>query len=108
MIALPKGGKMKTSTPILLSTGRLCLSVTVLLIVSLACAMPAPAPTQDVNSLGTAIMQTMVSAVTQTAGAVVPIEVVNSPVPTFTPEPPTLTPTATLSPTPIFTSTPLV
>lgn len=92
---------MKKSTPIL-------LSVSVLLIVSLACAAPAPAPTQDINSLGTAIMQTMIAGVTQTSGAVVPVEVVNSPVATFTPEPPTLTPTATLSPTPIFTSTPLV
>ena len=92
---------MKGSTAIL-------LSVSVLLIVSLACAMPAPASTQDVNSLGTAIMQTMVSAVTQTAGVVVPIDVVNSPVPTFTPESPTLTPTATLSPTPVFTFTPPV
>jgi len=94
---------MKTSTPIL-------LAVIVLFIVSLACAAPAPAPTQDINSLGTAIMQTMIAGVTQTAGAVVPVDVVNSPVATFTftPEPPTLTPTATLSPTPIFTATPLV
>ncbi|HLO28954.1 MAG TPA: SH3 domain-containing protein [Anaerolineales bacterium] len=91
---------MRKSTPIL-------LSVTVLLIVSLACAVPA-APTQDINSLGTAIMQTMVFALTQTAGAAVPIDLLESPIATFTPEPPTMSPTATLSPTPLFTVTPLV
>jgi len=91
---------MKNSTPIL-------LSVTVLLIVSLACAAPSVSvPTQDPNFLGTAIMQTMISAVTQTAGAVIPIDF--GPTATFTPEIPTLTPTATLSPTPIFTATPLI
>src|SRR6266516_3879018 len=93
---------MKKSTPIL-------LSVTVLLIASLACALPT-APTQDVNAMETAIMQTMVSAVTQTAVAIIPVAIMDSPVATFTPELPTATqtPTATLSPTPIFTFTPLV
>ena len=93
---------MKKSTPIL-------LSVTVLLIASLACALPT-APTQDVNAMETAIMQTMVSAVTQTAVAIIPVAIMDSPVATLTPELPTATqtPTATLSPTPIFTFTPLV
>jgi len=61
----------------------------------------------DPNSLGTAIMQTMVSALTQTAAVVVPVDIVNSAVPTFTPEP-TLSPTVTLSPAALFTVTPLV
>lgn len=92
---------MRKSTPIL-------LSVSVLFVVTLACAAPAPAPTQDMNSLGTAIMETMISAATQTAGASVPIGLVDTPTPTFTPELPTLTPTVTLTPTPIFTATPVV
>jgi hypothetical protein len=91
---------MRKSNPIL-------LSVTVLLILSLACVLPAPAPTQDINAIGTAIMQTMMAAVTQTAQGVVPIDVVDSPTPTLTPLP-TLSPTATLSPTPLFTTTPLI
>jgi len=97
---------MRKSTPIL-------LSVALLLTVSLACAVPGvPAPTQDINLLGTAIMSTLVSGVTQTAVAVPSVVVVDSPTPwpTFTPtsEIPTITPSATLSPTPVFTSTSLV
>lgn len=95
---------MRKSAPIL-------LSVTVLLVVSLACGLPGvPAPTQDINSLSTAVMQTMVSAATQTGMAVVPIDILDTATPgfSFTPEPPTLSPTATLSPTPVFTATPLV
>jgi hypothetical protein len=99
---------MKKSTPIL-------LSVTVLLLVSLACALPSVPiatqdPNQDPNSISTAIGQTIVAALTQTAGAVLPVSSVDSPTAaqTFTPEPPTVTLTETLSPTPIFTATPLV
>jgi hypothetical protein len=84
------------------------LSVAVLLLASQACAVPnMPAPTQDLNFLGTAIMSTMVSGATQTALAGVTVPVVDSPSPipsqTFTP---IFTPSATLSPTPVFTSTP--
>lgn len=92
---------MKKSTPIL-------LSVTVLLIVSLACTVSGvPAPTQDLNVLGTAVMSTMIAGATQTALAGFPVAVVDSPTPaaSFTPS---LTPSVTLSPTPAFTSTPLV
>ena len=99
---------MKKSTPVLLSTGSLRLSVAVLLIVSLGCAAPSlPAPTQDLNFLGTAVMSTMVSGATQTALAGVPVGLVDTatPVATFTPS---LTPSATLSPTPVFTSTPAI
>ena len=63
---------MRSSTPIL-------LSVTILLIVSLACAWTGvPAPTQDISSLGTAVMETMVSASTQTAMAGFPIGLVDT------------------------------
>lgn len=102
---------MRKPTPIL-------LSVTVLMILSVACTvsgLPAPtfpASTQDLNFLGTAIMATMSSGATQTAAAVVPTVGVDSPTPwpTFTSVPPlpTFTPSATLSPTVVFTSTPLV
>ena len=86
---------MRKSTPIL-------LSVSVLLIVSLACASTS-APTQDVNSiLGTAIMQTMVSALTETAQVIVPIDLIGTPTATFTP---IFTPTGTLTPSPVFTTT---
>ena len=92
---------MRKSTPIL-------LSVSTLLIVSMACALPAP--TQDINALGTAIMGTMVSAGTQTAMAVIPVDMVDTPTPaqTFAPQLPAASPTATLSPAPIFTATSLV
>jgi hypothetical protein len=52
-------------------------------------------------------MQTMIVAATQTAAAGFPAAIVDSPTPaqTFTPELPTLSPTVTLTPIPIFTST---
>ncbi len=86
---------MRKLTPIL-------LSVTVLVIVSLACALPSvSAPTQDVNSiLATAIMQTKVSALTQTAQVIVPVDIVGTPSAAFTP---IFTPTETLTPSPVFT-----
>jgi hypothetical protein len=90
---------MRKSTPIL-------LSVTVLLIVSLACALSSSTPTQDLNSiLATAMMQTMVSALTQTAQAVVPVDLIDTPTATFTL---IFTPTETLTPSPVFTATPIV
>lgn len=95
---------MKKSTPIL-------LSVTTLLIISLACALPSvPAPTQDIHSLETAVMGTMVSGSTQTAIAGAPVGLIDTatPLATFTPELPTFTPTVTLTPMPIFTSTSMV
>lgn len=94
---------MKKPTPIL-------LSVSILLIVSLACVAPSvvTAPTQDLNALGTAVMSTMIAGATQTSQAVIPVDIVASPIPTSTPELPTLTPTITVSPTPIFTATPVV
>ena len=95
---------MHKSTPIL-------LSVTVLLILSMACALAGvPAPTQDINSLGTAIMGTMVSAATQTGMTGFPVDLVDTPTPahTFTPQLQTASPTVTSSPLPVFTATPAV
>jgi hypothetical protein len=89
---------MKKSTPIL-------LSITALLIVSAACTVSGvPAPTQDLNALGTSVMGTMISGATGTALAGFPVAVVDTPTPVFT-LPPTFTPSVTLSPTPIFTAT---
>ena len=94
------------------------VAISVLFLVSLACAAPTlPAPTQDVNVLGTAIMATMASGATQTAAAVVPPSATvmsPTPWPTFTPVPPLATftpsasPSATSSPTATATSTSLV
>jgi hypothetical protein len=89
------------------------LSVTVLLLVSLACtgsAVPGTsAPTQDLNFLQTAIASTMSAGASQTAVVSIPPTVIGSPTPwpTFTPVPPlpSFTPSATLSPIPLFTST---
>lgn len=109
---------MRNFSPILLSTGRLWLSITILFILSLACVLPtAPPPTQDINALGTLVMQTMVAAATQTSQAVMPVDSVESPlpsatllVPTATLESPTATliPSSTPTPLPVFTSTPVV
>ena len=103
---------MRNSTPILLSTGplrlsagQLRLSVTLFLIVSLACTISGlSAPTQDISALGTAVMQTMVSAATQTAQGIVPVDLLNTPASTLTPIF-ILTPTGTLTPNPVLTTT---
>lgn len=86
------------------------LSVTVLVIASLACTLPfASTPVADQNMLGTLVAQTVVAVQTQTQQGFIP-NTGNSPTPTltFTPEPPTVTPTVTLTSTPVFTVTPLV
>ena len=98
---------MAKSSPIL-------LSVTVLLLASLACALPGTSlitATPDQNFYNTAIAQTVAAAVAQTQGLPSPEPIImasDTPIFTSTPEPPTLTPTVTLTPSPIFTSTPLV
>jgi hypothetical protein len=99
-LLLTKGGNMLKSTPTL-------LLVIALLIISQACTVPGISMSNP-NSVNTAIAQTIVVGLTQTAGAVIPIDIVDSPVATHTLELPAFTPTATLSPTPIFTSTPLI
>ena len=84
-------------------------AVIVMLIASLACSSQTISiSTPDPNFIGTTIAQTVVAALTQTAQPLIPNTGLGSPTDTFTPGPPTLTPTATLSPTPIFTATPLV
>lgn len=85
------------------------LSVSILLIASLACVVPSVSITPDPNLMGTIVAQTIVAGLTQIAPTMTPISVISeTPSSTFTPEPPTVTPTETLTPTPLFTSTPLV
>jgi len=91
---------MRKSTPVL-------VSISLLLIFAQACAPNFPAPTEDLNFLGTAVMSTMIAGATQTTVAgITPTPLISAtPIDTFTPEFPTATPTATLSPTPIYTPT---
>jgi hypothetical protein len=83
--------------------------ISVILLLSQACAPNFPAPTEDLNFLGTAVMSTMIVGATQTAvSEITPTSLISpSPLATSTPEFPTATFTATLSPTPVFTSTPV-
>ena len=81
-----------------------------LLIASLACAMPAATAVPDTTGvLNTAVAQTVIAALTLNA-PVATLSPTLEPmaVSTFTPEPPTLTPTETVTATLVFTSTPLV
>jgi hypothetical protein len=89
----------------------LLLSVLVLLVASVGCAVPnAPPATGDPDVFGTFIAQTVAVALTQSAvPSMAPVIMASdTPVFTFTPEFPTFTPTETPTPMPIFTSTPQV
>jgi len=78
------------------------LPVTLFLIISLACTISGlSAPTEDISALGTAVMQTMVSAATQTAQGIIPVDLLNTPAATLTP---ISIPTGTLTPNPVLTS----
>jgi hypothetical protein len=81
------------------------LSVVVLVLVTLACSTTG-VPTVDPNAISTAVAQTLIAQSSQTLAVIVPITGAGSPIATFTPELPSLTPTSTLSPTPLFTATP--
>lgn len=86
------------------------LSVTVLLVASLACVVPnvSIAPTADPGAMETTVAQMIAAALTQTAQSIPPTAIpTDTPPFTFTPEPPTFTPTVTLTATPVFTSTPV-
>jgi len=88
---------------------RIYLSVAVLLGSILACVVPGVS-TPDPNALGTFIAQTVVAGVTQSAVPVNSSPTFETPTDTqtFTPEPPTLTPTETLTATLAVPPTPLV
>jgi hypothetical protein len=80
------------------------LAILVLLITSLACAGPVvTVATPDANLMDTMVAQMVILGATQTAQAFVPVTAVTSP--TVTSTVPTLSPTSTVSPVPVFTST---
>ncbi|MBI5962080.1 MAG: hypothetical protein HY863_01270, partial [Chloroflexi bacterium] len=83
-------------------TDRIYLLVVALLIASIACAAPAIS-TPDTGSISTTIAQTVVAGLTQNAPLLLfspTVEIITStPSLTFTPEPPTFTPTETITPT---------
>ena len=94
---------MPKSNPIL-------LSVTALLVLSLACVAPTITivTTPNPNWPETAIAQTVSVALTQTGQPLLPTLGPATPTATFTSGPPTFTPTITLTSTPLFTATPVV
>jgi len=84
----------------------IALAVFVLLSAALACASPTiSVSTPDSNVINTTIAQTIAAALTLTGQPLIPDTGSASSTVTFIP---TFTSTATLSPTPIFTATPLV
>ncbi|MGH8244977.1 MAG: hypothetical protein ACREUU_00935, partial [Gammaproteobacteria bacterium] len=89
---------------------RRTLPVIILSVAALACSLPAAAtPTLDPDGINTFIAQTMTAVPTNTAPATIPPSATpQTPKLTFTPQPPTDTPTVTLTLTPFFTPTPLV
>lgn len=90
----------------MLKSTQILLSVILLSVVSQACTLTGIS-TPDSNSINTAIAQTIAVALTQTPQGIIPITGLESPIPTFTQEPPTFTPTETLTLMPVFTPTPL-
>jgi hypothetical protein len=94
-------------------SSRVSLTMIILSIVILACAMPA-ITLQDSGAISTSAAQTVIVGFTQVAVLTVLSPAIQEPTLTFTPESPTIaltpteTPTQTLTPTPIFTFTPLV
>lgn len=93
---------------------RTYLSLTMLLMASLACALPA-VPIFDTGAVSTAAAQTVIAGLTQTGSQGFPTPTLEAPptlTSTVTLEPlnitDTLTPTLTLTPLPIFTATPAV
>lgn len=91
----------------MLKSNPILISVTVLMIASLACGSSV-ALTPDPNFINTSVAQTMAVIQLQSAQPGIPVTGPDTPTSTFTAEPPTLTPTLTLTPTPIFTVTPSV
>ena len=92
----------------MLKTNPILLTVTVLVLVSLACVVPSlsVAPTPLPGAMETQVAQMIVVALTQTAQSIPPTPIpTDTPPFTFTPELPTFTPTVTVTPSPVFTPT---
>jgi hypothetical protein len=95
----------------MLKLNPILLSVTALLIAALACTLPGVA-TPEPNLLGTTVAETIAARQTQNAQPGIPITGQGTPTPITFPtlylESPTVSPTASLSPTPAFTATPTI
>lgn len=81
------------------------LAFVVLLLASLACSSGGIATPAEPGLINTMVAETLAVIQTQTSQ---PVIVSATTVSTFTPEPPTASPTVTLTPTPVFTATPSV
>lgn len=89
----------------MLRTHRNYLPLAILLIASLACAVPGVA-LPDANAISTTAAQTVIAGLTQNAPQVIFSPTLEfTPTTTFTSEPPTITPTETVTPTLTFTPT---
>ena len=95
----------------MLKPNPILLSVTVLLFAALACTLPGMA-TPEPNPLGTIVAETIAARYTQNVEPVIPVTGPGTVTPISFPaqatESPTVSPTITLTSTPVFTSTPLV
>ena len=91
----------------MLRPGRVSLTIITLSIVVLACALPT-IDLQDPGAISTSAAQTVIAGFTQAVLSVTLSPTLQEPTFTLTPEPPTFTPTQTLTATAAFTSTPLV
>lgn len=95
-------------------SNRLSLTMIILSMVLLACAIPGITLPENPGAISTAAAGTVSAGFTQTALSQILSPTIPEPTLTFTPETPTLSPTITLSPTqtmsatPIFTATPIV
>lgn len=86
---------------------RVYFSVAALLIASLACTNLSVFSTPDTGAVSTAAAQTVIADLTRNAPlATLSATFEVTPTSTFTPEPPTITPTETLTPTLTLTATP--
>lgn len=84
---------------------RVSLTIVILSIVALACALPS-ITLQDPSAISTRAAQTVVAEFTWVALSQTLSPPTQEPTFTFTPEPPTFTPTETSTPTPTLTATP--
>ncbi len=89
----------------MLHSHRVSLTIIILSIVVLACALPTIA-LQDPSAISTAAAQTVIAKFTQAALSATSSPNLQEPTLTFTPVPPTFTPTETSTPSPTLTGTP--
>ncbi len=91
----------------MLRVKQIYLPVIILLIAMIACIVPGIA-TPDLNAISTSAAQTVIARFTQDAQSATLPATSETATLTFTPEPPTLTPTQTFTPTLAMTFTPLI